>query len=106
MNIRDLRYLAMRRDGFSDEEADWYADRRIGGLNVRRIRRLRRRFIRDLEEEERATFYKMMDDYIAERVKPGEEPDENIYSPGHEDIENVEAFWWHQLEGEMRIGPK
>ncbi len=106
MNIRDLRYQAMRRDGFSDEEADWYADRRIGGLNVRRIRRLRRRFIRDLDEEERESFWKMMDDYIADRIKPGEEPEENIYSPEHEDIENVEAFWWAQLEGGVRVGPK
>lgn len=106
MNILDIRYKAMRRDGFSDEEADWYADRRIGTVNMRRLRRARRRFVRGLSEEEKETFWAQMDDYITDRIRPGEEPEENIFSPEYEDIDSIEELWNELRSGTYRARPK
>ena len=98
--IEAYRHRVLESEHFSPEEAAFYADRCIGGVHIRWLRRARIRFWKGLTPAQRGELLNQVGDWYSHRTDADAELGAKRYSPKlEEDRKEMLEFWEEAMEG-------
>ena len=106
--LKDYRYRALISEHFSPEEAKFYSERAIGGLNIRWLRRARIRFWSKLTPSQRDDLIDQVGEWYDHKDLADAELGEKRYSPRfeegrEEDRAEMLEFWNAAMGGTMTV---